>query len=288
MEMAYRRFIILSNARTGSNLVQQALNSHPQVVCFRELFNYDPAYIDYDVEGWDGHDAGDLALRSADIDAFLRTRVFCEHAEGVRAVGFKFHYDHFWFHERLLPWLAEDAGLHVVHLKRLNRLRTLVSFKIAEQTGEWLRHDEMKQRSAVIKRKLSAANIAHAATHPLESIQRVRRFLQPVNRPLTTERRALTLTVEECDAFFYKVGHEEGHFGRVFEGHPTIEITYEDLASDRGRVLADLESFLGVSRAPLSTTLRRQNPEPLHELVANYDELRSHYEGRAEAVYFDG
>ena len=35
----YVRFIILSAARTGSNVLASYLNSSEQIVCFRELFN---------------------------------------------------------------------------------------------------------------------------------------------------------------------------------------------------------------------------------------------------------
>jgi hypothetical protein len=131
METPYTRFIILSDARTGSNLLQQSLDAHPNIVCFREIFNLDPAYIDYEVDGWDGKLASDLALRAGDPVAFIRERVFGAHDERTQAVGFKFAYAHFWFHEKLLPALTEDEALRVVHLQRRNLLRSLVSLRIA-------------------------------------------------------------------------------------------------------------------------------------------------------------
>jgi hypothetical protein len=189
MSTDYTRFIILSDARTGSNLVQQALNSHPNIVCFREIFNLRPDYIDYDVERWHPMSAEDLELRAADPGAFLSKRIFCEHESGIRAVGFKFHYGHFWFHEKLLPALTEDTGLRVVHLQRRNQLRTLVSLRVVEQTGMWLEHDAAKRRRKTLAEKLTWSNLVKAARDPGHAAVRVRDFLAPVNTKPTGERQ---------------------------------------------------------------------------------------------------
>lgn len=282
----YTRFIILSNARTGSNLLQQSLNSHPAVVCFRELFNLDPSYIDYDREGWDGHDQHDLELREKDVRRFLAERVFADHEQRIRAVGFKFHYDHFWHDAELIPALTSDSGLRVVHLRRLNRLRTLVSVKIAEQTGAWMLRDESQHRVQTIRRKVGPAQLLSAAVHPIESVGRLRRFMRPPV-PVTSERQELRLTLDECRAFFYKIQHEESHFSELFSAHKIHDITYEDLVARRDEVLAGVCSFLGVPDGGGTTTLRRQNPEPLRELIANYDELRAAFAGQPEEAFFD-
>jgi LPS sulfotransferase NodH len=287
MARNYTRFIILSDARTGSNLVQDALNSHARIVCFRELFNVDDTYIDYDVIGYDGYDESDIQLRASAPSAFLGSRIFCEHAASIAAVGFKFHYNHFWFHQDLLPALTEDKDLRVVHLRRLNMLRTLVSAKIAEQTGQWLQHDVGKRRRQTLVAKLTPASLAAAIAHPAESFGRVRRFMRPVNSAPVSERQAVPLTVDECNAHFYRVQHEIAHFGDLFKGHPTVEITYEDLVADSDNVVGRIETFLGVEPAPMSTTLRRQNPEPLRELITNYDELRAAFAGTEHEAFFD-
>lgn len=287
MDTACTRFIILSDARTGSNLLQQSLNSHPEVVCFRELFNLDAAYIDYDVEGFDGTSADDLALRAADPRAFLRLRVFGAHEPAVRAVGFKFHYGHFWFHEDLVPALTEDADLRVVHLRRVNMLRSLVSLRIAEQTGEWMRPDAAQVRRDTLRRKLTLENFRQAVRHPADAAGRLRRFLRLEREPAREARRAVTITKSECDAYFYRVKHDEQHFGGLFAAHDCMDVTFEDLTAERDRVVGDVLEFLRVTRSPSSTTLRRQNPEPLRELIANYDDLRSAFEGSPYADFFD-
>lgn len=283
----YTRFIILSDARTGSNLLQQALNSHPAIVCFREIFNLDPAYVDYDVDGWDPTSAADLELRGREPAAFLRERIFGEHPDGVQAVGFKFHYDHFWFHADLLAALTRDVELRVVHLRRVNQLRMLVSLKIVEQTGQWLRHDDLKLKRQTLARKLTPASVARAVTHPAESVGRIRRFLAPAQGAAPEEKRALTLSVEECQRYFYKASHQVEHFGGLFEAHPTAALTYEAMVRDPTEELRRIQEFLGVTPAQLSWTLRRQNPEPLRDLVANYEELKAAFAGTPRAEFFD-
>ena len=48
------RFLVVCGPRTGSNMLCSALNSHPRIVCFREVFNFMyEDVIDYYVEGYD-------------------------------------------------------------------------------------------------------------------------------------------------------------------------------------------------------------------------------------------
>ena len=201
--------------------------------------------------------------------------------------GFKFHYGHFWFHEQLLPALTNDPGLRVIHLQRLNQLRSLVSLKIAERTGLWLEHDPARRRRQTLARKLTWSNLADAGRHPGRAISRVRSFLAPVNAAPVEERQPITVSYEECAAHFYRSNHEIEHFGNLFREHDVTAITFEDLVADRETALASVCGFLGVPPGPSSTTLRRQNPEPLRELIANYDELRASFAGTEYEAWFD-
>ena len=42
-----QRFVLLSNARSGSNMLQSMLDKHPQIVCYGEVFNpmYGKGYV---------------------------------------------------------------------------------------------------------------------------------------------------------------------------------------------------------------------------------------------------
>jgi hypothetical protein len=52
-------------------------------------------------------------------------------------------------------------------------------------------------------------------------------------------------------------------------------------------VLADVQRLLGLEPRPLIVSVRQQNPEPLRELIENYDELRGSFAGLPEAAFFE-
>ena len=64
----YVRFLILAEARSGSTMLKDALNSSPNIVCFSEIFNVGYDGIMYGgVEGYDNNSAEDRALRDRDF-----------------------------------------------------------------------------------------------------------------------------------------------------------------------------------------------------------------------------
>jgi hypothetical protein len=213
--------------------------------------------------------------------------VFGQHTNQIQAVGFKFHYNHFWFHTDLLPVLQADEELRVIHLQRRNMLRSLVSTKIAEQTGMWLQHDAVTRKRKTLLRKMTRTNLGAFIAHPVRSLSRLQGFLRPVNLAPAAPRGGITLTYEDCERHFYRVRHEIGHFGGLFASHPIIEVAYEEIVASRDDTFARLEQFLGVKPGPVSTTLRRQNPEPLQQLISNYSELREAFAGTPEESFFD-
>jgi hypothetical protein len=275
----YRRFMILSGPRTGSHMLAQALNSSPRIVCFREVFNGQLDFIQYQVDGYDDFSARDIALRREDPVRFLRERIFCEHPEGVRAVGFKFHYGHQWDFPGILDALAADDGLHVVRLERRNLLRMLVSLKLARSTGVWLQDGSSK---------LTPANALRAVRHPIKAVRRVRRMLaRPEPAAAGDPPRRVTIPVDEAYEFMVATGLRYENFDALFERHPALQVYYEDMIAGRDAVFREVQSFLGVAPAPLEVTLRQQNPEPLRDLLENYDELYEAFRHTPQAAFFD-
>lgn len=65
-------------------------------------------------------------------------------------------------------------------------------------------------------------------------------------------------------------------FEKVFERHPRLPVTYENLIDgqflqrDTGRRICE---FLDVALLPMKSRLMKVNPESLREMVTNYDEL---------------
>jgi hypothetical protein len=259
----YVRFIIIGDARTGSSMLVQALNSSPNIVCFREVFNGRLDFVDFSVDGYDNFSSRDIASRKEDPVRFLSERVFRRQPEQVRAVGFKFLYAHHWDFPGLLDELVADERIKVVHLRRRNALRMLVSLKLAQETGVWVEPE----------RKVTQANLLKALRHPLKAAGRARRNLRHPEQPRNQARRRVTVSPNELFEYSVKSHLTAKKFDELFAKHEALPVFYEDLLAVGGTAFAEVQSFLGVEPAPVEITLRRQNPEPLAQLVENYDEL---------------
>lgn len=270
----YTRFVVAGGGRTGSTMLVQALNSHSQVRCFGELFNLQMAMggIGFDMPGYDNFSNGDRALRDRDPAAFLRRRIFCPHPPDVRAVGFKLLYAHFLAFPGLVERLAQERDLRVIHIRRRNLLRMFLSTRIALRTGVW-----------VERRRLTWANLYVALRHPLRAAGRLRR---PLRRPEAAQVRA-AISPEACLRFFQRAEDEAARVDALFRDRELLQVSYEELTGDRERAFADVQTFLGVEPRALQVATRRQNPEPLRELIANYDELHQTFQGTPYATFFD-
>ena len=227
--MDYRKFVVLTRSRTGSNLVIDMLKSHPSVHAKGEIL-------------------GRLAGRSCEE---VLAGVFHDYPPEVRAVGFKLFYYHPLDDRSGDVWKRLRAldDLHVVHLKRRNILRTLLSRKIAGRTGEWHQRDAAGRRSDV-------------------------------------DGKRVTFTAEELTAGFEQTRGWETKYAAMFEDRPVLELWYEELIEDPAREFARMTGFLGVEPLSPSTRLERQNPEPLRTLIRNYDELKESFRGSHWETFF--
>ena len=180
--IGYVRFVIVSGARTGSHMLAAALNSSPNILCFREVLNDTLDFIQYGVEGYDDFSEEDMALRSDDPLRFLDERIFCQHPKEIRAVGFKFHYGHVYCFPGIVERMAADTDLRVLHLRRRNMLQALVSLKFAEKTGIWLQEEqpESTQEGVLTAARTSAME---ALRLPLRASRKASRMLRPPTPP---------------------------------------------------------------------------------------------------------
>lgn len=58
-----------------------------------------------------------------------------------------------------------------------------------------------------------------------------------------------------------------------FSNHDLIKISYEQLIESPESVLQQIQRFLKIKPKKLKSVLKKQNPEPLSELIINYDEI---------------
>jgi LPS sulfotransferase NodH len=230
------RFVIFAAARTGSNYLCSLLNSHPQVLCHHGLFNPGGIHAALD------HRPDDLGLgtveeRDRDPAAFLG-RVW-RHDAGNTAVGFKFNRGE---NPTAVDMVLHESGILKILLTRHNRIKTYVSERIAEESGQWESY-----RGAVF------VPVNKVRVEPAELLQHVQRNL------------------------LYYAGLE-----RVLRatGQTWLGVHYESLNPDHmNGDVARILSFLGIlppesEMPPLAADVFKRNPDDLRALIANFEELQ--------------
>jgi LPS sulfotransferase NodH len=159
-----RRVMLLGAARTGSNLLLSLLSGHSAIKTYGELFNLDSL------------PTADLTEALDDPVAYLRKRVYGDQRPETQVVVFKMFYDHLTqdYFDKLVDvsvasegmqdrfrrlvafvesnyeaatllerfkgawdFLVTDRSLAVIHLRRRNRLDSLISLKTAYLTRRW-------------------------------------------------------------------------------------------------------------------------------------------------------
>ena len=221
-------FIVLARSRTGSNLLITLLESHPHIRADGEIL--------HSLEGRDGAD--------------VLAKTFCKQPIRIKARGFKVFYYHPIDDDSGGVWrtLAGMDHLRVIHLKRRNVLRTLVSRKVAGARDEWVTES---------------------------------------GAPASFTDKAVALAARELAEGFARTRAWEEGGDEMFSRHPLLSVHYEDLADDPNGVFREITDFLGVPYARPSTTLRRQNPERLSDLVTNYEELKGAFQGTELEEFFE-
>lgn len=161
----HTRFLILCTARTGSNLLALFLKAHENIAMFGELFNLDALK------------EAQLRKALDNPTKYLNEYYNKVLSPETQAVGFKMFYDHLtptYFtkfitadetaaalssrikrffaiveseydqvelaarFDQTWEYLRREKGIKVIHLKRSNKLETLVSLKTAFLTDRWM------------------------------------------------------------------------------------------------------------------------------------------------------
>jgi LPS sulfotransferase NodH len=156
----------------------------------------------------------------------------------IHAAGCKVFYDHPFDGNPgdLMTWFLHHPRPHYfIHLMRRDRLRSFVSHKISRNLDLWF----------------------------------IKTF---ASRPELSQRR-VTIDIDEAKAYIRDLIRKEDRAKEMLQGHPYMQIYYEDFIADQQNTLALVQDFLKLKVHRLWATHVPMNPEPLSMLVTNYEEL---------------
>ncbi len=173
------------------------------------------------------------------VEELLEATYFSD--SGHRCIGSKIHRRQ--ISDDDLKKVLAVPGIRVVVLERRGVVRQFVSLKIARKDNIW-RQPVMYPRSDVTS-------------------------------------RAVVITADELLEYESRQRHAYESFESLLGGAPFLNTTYEELMENRDVEIERIGEFLGVGKPDRSTSprLRHQNPEPLSELISNFDQLRSDLSG---------
>lgn len=189
------------------------------------------------------------ALFGGELFDFLKDRTsnsiwsnhFRKYPKSVKVLGFKLFYAHPFDGERdVWDYIKNDKSILIIHLGRKNLFRSYVSFQIAEKTKKW--HESINTKDLPNDKKVS------------------------IN---------IDGFYEYFDAIEQQIKSVQEQFSNT---HKYIEITYEDLLVDRQSVVDRLIALMGIAKFKVTTKMIRQNAEPLHQLVTNFEEVTKKFE----------
>lgn len=138
MPQKFDYFVLFAEMRTGSNFLEENINSFGDLKCWGEVFN--PAFIGKSNQ----HELLGVSKKDRERDPLPIIGKIRENTEGL--AGFRFFHDH---DPRVLNHVLADPKCAKIILTR-NPLDSYVSRKIAAETGQWRLGDLKDAKSAQI------------------------------------------------------------------------------------------------------------------------------------------
>lgn len=174
---ARSKFVIIGAPRTGSNLLMSLLNSHPNCICYGEIFT------NLKVGSWDIpfslRKIGDINLKENNPVGYLESRIYSGYPEEIKSAGFKLFYHHARKENEKTVWdyLKGESSIKKIHLLRDNYLEIYLSHISAKKNGQFV---DTWDRSKTIERiKLDVIDCENYFKNLEENIESTREFFSP-------------------------------------------------------------------------------------------------------------
>lgn len=132
------KFVIIGAPRTGSNLLMSLLNSHPNCLCYGEIFT------NLKVGSWDIpfslRKFGDLSYKKNDPIDYLENRIYSGYPKEIKSAGFKLFYHHARKDNEKVVWnyLKDERSIKKIHLIRDNFLEIYLSHISAKKSRQFV------------------------------------------------------------------------------------------------------------------------------------------------------
>lgn len=250
------------------------LSGHNNIKVVGEIFNLDKLSHE---------DVRDVLENSI---AYFNKKLSCDSNSGIKAIGAKVFYEHLtddYFskfldmteatpsvRERIVKlqrfldanfdnaeldakfkntwdYLASDQSISIIHLKRKNMLKSIVSLKRAYLTDEWMK----------------------------------------LGKIATSENIRMTVEYEECLNFFNKVTLYEKRYSQLFKKHKWLEVVYEDLDNNRDKVINNVTDFLSLDSFIPYSIMKKQSVVSIPEVLLNFYELKERFQNTQWSVFFE-
>lgn len=163
-------FIILSTQRSGSAFLATSLSSHPRIHCYREMF----LRRNRNRIAYRAYRNASLSRRLAHL--FRRKQLVSDYLDelfaatgDVDAIGFKLMYNQARELPEVVQWVKEHNA-KVIHLLRVNMLKTFVSHSVARARGVYHSTKALEP----IKVRLDPAKVLAALTRTTQLVETYR------------------------------------------------------------------------------------------------------------------
>ncbi|MEP1930023.1 MAG: hypothetical protein ABJJ37_01940, partial [Roseibium sp.] len=215
-------FVVFAEMRTGSNLLESNLNAFESLTCHGEAFN--PSFIGYP------NKTEILGITKQIRDHDPASLINAVKTISVGLGGFRYFHDH---DARILKICLPDPRCAKIILTR-NPLESYVSWKIAQETGQWKLTNVKRRRDATVE-----FDAVEFATHR-----------------------------DRIQSFQLQLAH-----ALQVSGQSAFHLTYDDLLdvdvlNGLARFLGQRDKL-----KVLDKKLKKQNPSPLSSKVSNFSEM---------------
>ncbi|SFJ60643.1 sulfotransferase family 2 domain-containing protein [Celeribacter neptunius] len=139
MAKPFDYFVIFAEMRTGSNFLEENVNSYPGLKCWGEVFN--PVFVGKSNQ----EEMFGISMVEREADPLPLLKALQGATDGL--AGFRFFHDH---DPRILAKVLDDPRCAKIILTR-NPLDSYVSLKIAGATGQWRLGDFKDAKSAKVR-----------------------------------------------------------------------------------------------------------------------------------------